>query len=74
MTEDNLVLKHLQALRGMLEQHGERLGRIETRLSSIEHTVGLIYAGAGDDRHTMQALTRRVERIERRLELREGDE
>ncbi|EAR22981.1 hypothetical protein [Nitrococcus mobilis] len=74
MTDDSLIIKHLQAIRAILGEHGERLERIETRLSSIEHTVGFIYAGAGDDRATMQGLARRVERIERRLELREGDD
>ncbi|MCO6442348.1 MAG: hypothetical protein J5I81_15015 [Nitrococcus mobilis] len=66
MTDDNVVIKHLQAIRGVLEEHGERLDRIETRLSSIEHTVGFIYAGAGDDHNVMQALSRCVDRIERR--------
>lgn len=69
MTDDNIILKHLQAIRATLDDHSDRLARIETRLSGIEHTLGYLYAGAGDDRAAMQALTRRVERIEKRLEL-----
>lgn len=69
MAHENLMLEHLKAIRTTLDDHGERLNRIETRLSGIEHTIGHLYAGAGDDRDAMRALTRRVDRVERRLEL-----
>ena len=71
MTSDveSLVLEHLRAIRGTLGGHGERLDRIELRLSSIEQTLGNLYALSGSDRETMNALRRRVERIEKRLEL-----
>lgn len=74
MTEnsDNLVLEHLRAIRGALTDHGERLGRIELRLSAIEQTLGSLYALSGSDRETLGSLTRRVERIERRLDLAES--
>ena len=65
----NLVLEHLRAIRADLTDHGQRLGRIETRLSAIEQTVGSLYAIGGSDRETLQALVRRIERIERRLDL-----
>jgi len=65
----DVVLEHLKAIRTKLDDHGERLGRIETRLSSIEQTIGSLYALAGSDRETVQALTRRIERIEKRLDL-----
>lgn len=73
MTADteNLVLEHLRAIRATLGEHGERLNRIELRLSAIEQTVGSLYALSGSDRETVNSLTRRVERIERRLELSE---
>jgi hypothetical protein len=32
-----VVLEQLKAIRTKLDDHGDRLGRIETRLSSIEH-------------------------------------
>jgi hypothetical protein len=52
-----------------LGEHGERLSRIELRLSTIEQTLGSLYALSGSDREQMTALTRRVERIERGLDL-----
>jgi hypothetical protein len=45
---ENLVLEHLRAIRATLSDHGERLGRIELRLSAIEHTLGSLYALSGN--------------------------
>ena len=71
MTEqtDSLNLEHLRALRSTLTDHGERRARIELRLSAIEQTLGSLYALSGSDRGRLDALARRIERIERRLEL-----
>jgi hypothetical protein len=66
---ENLVLEHLRAIRGTLSEHGERLNRIEFRLAAIEQTPGSMYALSGSDRETLNGIIRRVERIERRLEL-----
>jgi hypothetical protein len=41
---ENLILEHLRAIRGVLSDHGERLNRIELRLSAIEQTLGSLYA------------------------------
>jgi hypothetical protein len=73
MTEnvENLILEHLRSIRSTLGDHGDRLNRIELRLSAIEQTVGSLYALSGSDRETLNAVIRRVERIERRLELSE---
>ena len=68
---ESLVLEHLRAIRATLSDHGERLNRIELRLAAIEQTLGSLYALSGSDRETVTALTRRVERIERRLDLRD---
>ena len=68
---ENLILEHLRAIRSTLSDHGERLNRIELRLATIEQTLGSLYALSGSDRETLTALTRRIERIERRLELRD---
>ncbi|AHE97147.1 hypothetical protein [Thioalkalivibrio paradoxus] len=65
----DVVLEHLKAIRTKLDDHGERLSRIETRLSSIEQTIGSLYALSGSDREAAHSLTRRIERIEQRLEL-----
>jgi hypothetical protein len=70
MTE-NLVLEHLRAIRRILDEHGERLDRMDLRLSAIESTLGSLYALSASDRDTIQSVIKRVERIERRLELRE---
>jgi archaellum component FlaC len=66
---EDLVLEHLRASRGTLSDRGEPLGRIELRLSAIEQTVGSLYALSGGDRETLNAVIRRVERIERRVDL-----
>lgn len=77
MTEDteNLVLEILRKIQGdlsaMRREHGERLSRIELRLATVEQTLGSLFALSGSDRETIAALTRRVERIERRLDLRD---
>lgn len=65
----NLALEHLHAIRSALSEHGERLNRIELRLYAIERTLGNLYALSGSDRESLSAVIRRVERIERRLEI-----
>ena len=64
-----VVLEQLKAIRSKLDDHGDRLCRIETRLSSIEPTIVSLYALWGSDREAVHSLTRRIERIEKRLEL-----
>ncbi|NBC49377.1 MAG: hypothetical protein GVY22_15670 [Gammaproteobacteria bacterium] len=75
MTEntENLVLEHLRAIRGTLTNHSERLERIELRLSTIEQTLGGLYALSASDRETLQGALKRIERIERRLDLSDND-
>lgn len=68
---ENLILEYLRAVRATQDEQGARLGRIELRLSAMEQTLGNLYALSGSDRETMASLTRRIERIERRLDLRE---
>ncbi len=44
MADDNLVLEHLRAIRSIVDRiesdHGDRLDRIESRLSTMEETIG----------------------------------
>lgn len=68
---DNLVLEHLRVIRGDLSDVKERLDRMDVRLSAIEQTIGSLYALSASDRETLQSVIKRVERIERRLELSE---
>lgn len=71
MTEntENLVLENLRAIRSDIAELKDRMDRIELRLSAIEQTLGHLFALAGSDRETVSALARRIDRIERRLEL-----
>ena len=77
MTEEteNLVLEIMRGIQAdlasMRREHGERLNRVDVRLAAIEQTLGSLYALSGSDRETLTGLTRRIERIERRLELTE---
>lgn len=66
---ENLVLNLLRAIRAKQDDHDGRLNRIELRLSAMEQTLGSLYALSGSDRETVNSLTRRVERLERRMEL-----
>ena len=66
---ENLVLEHLRALRAGQDETMRRLDRVEIRLSAIEQTLGSMYALSASDRDTLQSVIKRVERIERRLEL-----
>jgi hypothetical protein len=66
---ENLVLEHLRALRAGQDETMQRLDRVEIRLSAIEQTLGSMYALSASDRDTLQSVIKRVERIERRLEL-----
>jgi hypothetical protein len=72
-TIDNLVLEPLRSIRGTLSDHGERLGRIELRLSAMEQILGSHYALSGSDRDTLSSLARRIDRIEQRLDLASSD-
>ncbi|MBK8183550.1 MAG: hypothetical protein IPK63_11985 [Candidatus Competibacteraceae bacterium] len=73
----SLTLEHLRAIRAKQDEQGEQLGRIESRLSSLETTVaGMrrdlahMYGDVVEGHTRMDQLTARIERIERRLELR----
>lgn len=67
MTEvDNLVLEQLRAIRGDIAGICERLDRVELRLGVIEHRLSAIEARLADAETATQ---KRLDRIERRLEL-----
>ncbi len=55
---DNLVLEHLRSIRGTLSDHGERLGRIELRLSAMEQTLGCLYALAASSASSSASIWR----------------
>lgn len=69
MAEDNLVLEHLRAIRADLSDVRDRMDRMEMRMATMEQYMGQMIAMAGADRDSVRTLARRVDRIERRLEL-----
>jgi chromosome segregation ATPase len=75
MTEnvDNLILEHLKALRNELQTakadiQGD-LRDIKARLASLEHHQAGTYLDSTRQNSRIDELDRRVERIERRLEM-----
>ena len=74
MTEnvENLVLEILRRMQGDLGDIKSRLSSIELQMASLGQQVGslttAVYGGYGQ----IDDLRRRVERIERRLELQDG--
>lgn len=75
---ESLVLEHLRAIRSKQTDHDERFDRIESRLSSLELTVaGMrrdlahMYGDVVEHHVRNDQLNARIERLERRLELRD---
>lgn len=73
---DNLVLEHLKKIQGELGAIRERDREMLSRLSGIETSIARIgrdnahaFAEQIEDRHVVDGLKARVERIERRLEI-----
>lgn len=78
MTEnvENLLLEHLKKIQAELADSRERDGQLLAQLNGIESMVARYgrdtaeyYAELIADRHATDVLRRRLERIERRLEL-----
>ena len=67
-----IVLEHLRAIRCDISEMKQRLDRMDLQLSAIGQTLDSLYALSASDRETLQSVIKRVERIERRLELSEG--
>ncbi|MFT3779544.1 MAG: hypothetical protein QM772_14955 [Ottowia sp.] len=73
---DNLVIEHLKKIQAEQSSARERDAEIPRRLSQIELGIARIardsgenYAEIIEDRHTVDKLKERIERIERRLEI-----
>lgn len=73
---DDLVLEHLKriqaeqaAARDRDQEILSRLARIESGLARVTRDESSNYAELVEDRHTVDKLRERIERIERRLEL-----
>jgi chromosome segregation ATPase len=73
---DNLLLEHLKkiqaeqsAARDRDRELMTRLGQIETMIARIGRDNAHAYEEQVEDRHALDALKERLERIERRLEI-----
>ena len=73
---ENLLLEHLKKIQAELAAARERDAEIMTRLGHIETGIARIardesenYAEIIQDRHVVDRLKERIERIERRLEI-----
>jgi hypothetical protein len=73
---DNLLLEHLKkiqteqsAARDRDRELMNRLGQIETMIARIGRDNAHAYEEQIEDRHALDALKERLERIERRLEI-----
>jgi predicted nucleic acid-binding Zn-ribbon protein len=71
MTADieNLVLEHLRAIRTDVADIKDRLGRLELGLSTLGQQVGALTTAVYSGRSELDDFRRRIERIEKRLEL-----
>lgn len=71
MTADteNLVLEHLRAIRATLGEHSNELTGIRLEISAIGQQLAGLTAAVYSGKSELDSLKRRVERIERRLEL-----
>jgi tetrahydromethanopterin S-methyltransferase subunit G len=73
MTEnvENLILEHLRHIRGRVDQMAEDLGTVKLRLSSLESQVAGLHGDNAIAHQRMDAIERRLERVETRLDLHE---
>ena len=73
MTADteNLVLEHLRAIRATLGEHSNELAGIRLEISAMGQQLAGLTAAVYSGKSELDSLKRRVERIERRLELSE---
>jgi len=71
MTADieNPVLEHLRAIRTDVTDIKERLGRAKLGISTLGQQVGALTTAVYSGRSEFDDFRRRIERIERRLEL-----
>ncbi len=76
---DNIVIEHLRAIRGQLGRMDNQLTDVGQRMTGLERAVaslGTSLAHHGDagalQAHRIDGLAARLDRIERRLDFKEG--
>ena len=75
MTEniENLVLEHLRAIRADIGDIKDRLTQVELNTAMLGQQLGALTTAVYSGKNEAQELRRRVERIERRLDLRDSE-
>ncbi len=73
MTDEmaHLVLQHLRHIRTKVDTIDERVGRVELRMSAVEGHLGNLILSEASQNAEIDKIGRRLDRIERRLELSE---
>jgi ACT domain-containing protein len=73
MTDEmtNLVLEHLRHIRIKVDSTDERVGRLELRMSAVEGHLANMMVSEAAQNAAIDNVGRRLETIERRLELSE---
>lgn len=74
MTDEmtNLVLEHLRHIRTKVDRIDERVDRVEIRLSAVGGHLANVMVSEAAQNSAIDHMSRRLERIEQRLELVEG--
>ena len=65
----NLVLEHLRAIRGILDDHSRKFEEVILRLGRVEREIANLHGDFAGLSRRLDNLDQRVSRIERRLEL-----
>lgn len=68
---ESLVLEHLRAIRSDVADIKERIWQVEVNLSTLGQQIGALTTAVYSGKSDVDGLRRRVEHIERRLELAE---
>ena len=73
MTDEmtNLVLEHLRHIRIKVDSTDERVGRLELHMSAVERHLANMMVSEAAQNAAIDNVARRLETIERRLELSE---
>ena len=66
---DNIVLEHLKHIRKSLESLDEKVDMLTGRVSSIEQSTAFLHVDLAQVNSRLDSFSKRLERIERRLEL-----
>ena len=65
----NLVIEHLRHIRTKVDSIDDRVERVELRLSTVEGHLGNVLISEASQNAEFDKVSRRLEKIERRLEL-----